>query len=112
MVLDLTKKELVNLNWESHVIQRTSRHGTKGSSIQESTLEIDAVEMNRVIQWIVMKTNVLQCFKFDCERNFKLRDGASRVRNDTPGSFPSGLLASIVPWLQIYLSIHGFTYMG
>ena len=72
MVLDLTKKELVNLNWEPQVIQWTSRHGTKGSSIQVSTLEIDAIEMNRVIQWILMKTNVLQCFKFDCERDFKL----------------------------------------
>ena len=50
MVSDLTKKELVNLNWESQVIQQTSRHGTKESSIQVSTLEIDAIEMNRVIQ--------------------------------------------------------------
>ena len=50
MVLDLTKKELVNVNWESQVLQRTSRHGTKASSIQVSTLEIDAIEMNRVIQ--------------------------------------------------------------
>ena len=74
MVLDLTKKELVNLNWESQVIQQTSRHGTKGSSIQVSTLEIDAIKMNRVIKWIAMKTNVLQCFKFDCERDFKLQE--------------------------------------
>ena len=50
MVLELTKKELVNLNWESKVIQQTSRHGTKGSSIQISTLEFNAIEMNRVIQ--------------------------------------------------------------
>ena len=50
--------------------------------------------MNRVI---AMKTNVLQCFKFDCERDFKLGDGASRVRNGTPGSLPSSLLAPIVP---------------
>ena len=50
MVLDLPKKELVNLNWESQVIQQTSKHGTKGSSIQVSTLEIDAIERNRVIQ--------------------------------------------------------------
>ena len=112
MVLDLTKKELVNLNWESQVIQQTSRHGTKGSSIQVSTLEIDAIEMNRVIQWIAMKTNVLQCFKFDCERDFKLRDGASRVRNGTPGIFPSGLLAPNIPWLQLYMNIHTFTCMG
>ena len=74
MVLDLTKKELVNLNWESQVIQQTSRHGTKGSSIQVSTLEIDAIEMNRVIDWIARKTYVLQCFKFDFERDFKLRE--------------------------------------
>ena len=112
MVLDLAKKELVNLNWESQVIQQSSRHGTKGSSIQVSTLEINTIEMNRVIQWIAMKTNVLQCFKFDCERDFQLGDGASRVRNGTPGSLPSSLLAPTVPWVQIYLSIHGFTYMG
>ena len=73
MVLDLTKKELANLNWESQVIQRTSRHGNTRSSIQVSTLEFDAIEMNRVIPWIAMKTNVLQCFKFDCERDFKLQ---------------------------------------
>ena len=74
MIMDLipTKKEIVNLDWESQVIQRTSRHGNIGISIQVSTLEIDAIEINRVIQWIAMKTNVLQCFKFDCERDFKL----------------------------------------
>ena len=79
MVLDLTKKELVNLNWESQVIQQTSRHGTKGSSTQLSTLEIDAIEMNRLIQWFAMKTNVLQCFKFDCERDFKLREQGIKI---------------------------------
>ena len=101
MIMDLipTKKEIVNLDWESQVIQQTSRHRNTGSSIQVSTLEIDAIEMNRVIQWIAMKTNVLQCFKFDCERDFKLRDGASRVRNGTLGSLPLGLLAPTIPWL-------------
>ena len=76
MIMDLipTKKEIVNLDWESQVIQQTSRHGNTRSSIQVSTLEIDAIEKNRVIQWIAMKTNVLQCFKFDCERDFKLRE--------------------------------------
>ena len=57
MVLDLTKTKLVNLNWESQVIQQTSRYGDKGSSIQVSTLEINAIEMNRV-----MKINENQCF--------------------------------------------------
>ena len=104
--------EIVNLDWDSQVIQQTSKHGNIGSYIQVITLEIDAIEMNRVIKIIAMKTNVLQCFKFDCERDFKLWDGASRVRNGTLGSLPLGILAPTIPRLQLYMNIHGFTCMG
>ena len=44
MVLDLAKKESVNLNWESQVMQQTPGPQTKGSSIQVSTLEVDVVK--------------------------------------------------------------------
>ena len=41
--------------------------------------------------------NAMLCISSLIVREFKLRDGASRVRKGTPRSLPSGLLTPIVP---------------
>ena len=112
MVLVPTKRILLILNGNHKSFNEPLRHGAKGSSIQVSTLEIDAIEMNRVIHWIAMKTYVLQCSSLIVREILSYEDGASRVRNGTPRSLPLGLLAPTVPWLQLYMNIHGFTCMG
>ena len=37
------KKGIVNFNGKSQVLQRTSRHGTKGSSLTSKYFKIDAI---------------------------------------------------------------------
>ena len=46
---------------------------------------------------IELNYNAMLCLSSLFVREFKLRDGASRVRNGTPGSLPSGLLAPTIP---------------
>ena len=61
------------------------------------------------MQWV----KFMQWFQFVCEWGFQVNGyGASRVMNGTPKSLPSGLLTPTVPWLQLYLSIHGYMRYG
>ena len=66
-----------------------------------------------VMKWMNLCSNgckLCNVFNLFVSKDFKLMgNGASRVRNGTPRSLSSGLLAPIVPWLQVYLSIYGFT---